>query len=74
MVTFLRFLMKNNVIKNPKIQEMKVIEQLDSSIYRYSTKIRLVDGGEYGYTFRVLPYHPELINKFDLGLIRWVVQ
>lgn len=65
---------KNNTIENPEIQEMKVIEQLDSSIYRYSAKIKLLDGGEYGYTFRVLPYHPELINKFDMGLIRWVVQ
>lgn len=65
---------KNNIIENPDISEMKVIEQLDSSIYRYSAKIKLLDGGEYGYTFRVLPYHPELINKFDMGLIRWVVQ
>jgi glycogen phosphorylase len=65
---------KNDIIENPEIQEMKVIEQLDSSIYRYSAKIKLLDGGEYGYTFRVLPYHPELINKFDMGLIRWVVQ
>jgi starch phosphorylase len=65
---------KNNIIGNPEIQEMKVIEQLDASIYRYSAKIKLQDGGEYGYTFRVLPYNPELINKFDMGLIRWVVQ
>lgn len=65
---------KNNAIENPEIKEMTVVEQLDSSIYRFGAKIKLLDGGEYGYTFRVLPYHPELINKFDMGLIRWVVQ
>ena len=65
---------KNNAIENPEIQEMHVIEQLDSAMYRYTAKINLFDGGEYGYTFRVIPNHPDLINKFDLGLIRWVVQ
>ncbi len=65
---------KNNTIENPEIAEMAMVEQVDASTYRYSTDIRIVEGGEYGYTFRVLPYHSELINKFDLGLIRWVVQ
>ena len=65
---------KNNTIESPEIEEMKVSDQLDASIYRYSANIKLLDGGEYGYTFRVIPYHPELINKFDMGLIRWVVQ
>lgn len=65
---------KNNIIENPEIYEMKVKEQLDSSVFRYEAKIKLQDGGEYGYTFRVLPNNPDLINKFDMGLIRWVVQ
>lgn len=65
---------KNNVIDNPEVLEMRLEEKVDSNSYRYSVDVRLVEGGEYGYTFRVAPYHPELINKFDLGLVRWVVQ
>lgn len=64
----------NGGIENPGIAEMKAVEKLDSGTYRYSADIRLVEGGEYAYTFRVVPYHPDLINKFDLSLIRWVVQ
>ena len=65
---------KNNTIENPEYNDMTLQGQADNGIYRYTGSIRLVEGGDYGYTFRVLPYHPDLINKFDLGLIRWVVQ
>jgi len=65
---------KNNMLDNPEVREMTLKEKTDFAIYRYSTDISLLDGGEYGYTFRVRPYHPSLINKFSMGLIRWVVQ
>lgn len=64
---------KNNIIDSPEIEEMEMVEKIDASLYHYAGKIKLLDGGEYGYTFRVLPYNPDLINKFDMGLIRWVV-
>jgi len=65
---------KNNIIDNPIVEEMKLKERTDSDTFRYSASIRLFEGGEYGYTFRVIPYHPGLINKFETGLVRWVVQ
>ena len=65
---------RNNAIENPQIAEMHITERHDSGYYKYSADISLFEGGEYGYTFRVLPSHPDLINKFDPGLIRWVVQ
>ncbi len=64
---------QNNLIDNAAAEEMKLVEQIDGTTYRFSTDIKLYDGGEYGYTFRVVPYHPEIINKFEMGLIRWVV-
>jgi len=51
--------------------EMKVVRQTDASTYSYEATICLLDGGEYGYSFRVLPQHPNLMNKFDLPLIKW---
>lgn len=65
---------KNNTIENPQSQEMVKDERISGSTYHYTARITLLDGGEYGYTFRVVPYHPGLINKFDQALIRWVVQ
>lgn len=52
-------------------QEMKVQRQTDASSYYYETSLRLVDGGEYGYSFRIIPHHPNLMNKFDLPLVKW---
>lgn len=65
---------KNNTIDNPVIIDMKVDERNDYGICRYSADINLLEGGEYGYTFRVIPCNNDLINEFDMGLIRWVVQ
>jgi len=62
------------LIENAEVIEMKLEEKLEYGLYRYSADISFSDGGEYGYTFRVLPFHPDLINKFETGLIRWVVQ
>jgi starch phosphorylase len=64
---------KNNALENPTCKEMTLEEKIGPSTYRYSVCITLMGGGEYGYTFRVIPFHPGLINKFDMGLIRWVV-
>jgi glycogen phosphorylase len=61
-------------IENPEIKEMKLTREESNGTYRYAVDIRFNDGGEYGYTFRVIPYNPKLINKFDTGLIRWVVE
>ena len=65
---------KNNSIENPVIVDMDVVERNSDGTYLYSANITLYEGGEYGYTFRVIPNHPDIINPFDLGLIRWIVQ
>jgi len=65
---------KNNTIENPEIIDMELEEKSGEGTFRYSANITLFEGGEYGYTFRVIPYHDDLINPFELGLIRWVVQ
>ncbi|NMA67023.1 MAG: glycosyltransferase family 1 protein [Clostridiaceae bacterium] len=61
----------NDRIVNAKTKEMKQIRQVDNSEYYYECEIVLQDGGEYGYTFRTIPRHPNLMNKFDMSLIKW---
>lgn len=62
---------KNGRIENAAIREMKAEGLGESGSLGYSADIHLQDGGEYGYTFRVVPHHPDFINAFDMGLIRW---
>jgi len=65
---------KDNNIEDPEIIDMNLEGKTEEGTYIYSANIKLFEGGEYGYTFRVIPYHPDVINPFDMGLIRWIVQ
>jgi starch phosphorylase len=50
---------------------MRILRQIDASTYEYGGQLSIDDGGEYAYSFRVVPNHPGLFNKTDLPLIRW---
>ncbi len=50
---------------------MSVLRQTDSGAWHYEATLRLSDGGEYGYTFRVIPRNPNQMNKYDLPLVKW---
>ncbi len=39
--------------------------------FQYKGKINCDSTGQYGFTLRILPCHPILINPFELGLIKW---
>lgn len=65
--------LENGKIANAQAVEMNCTEKLADSLYRYSLNLRIEDGGEYAYTFRATPKHPDMINRFDMGLIRWVM-
>jgi len=38
----------------------------------YTAKIELKTGGDYGYTFRIVPKHEMLLDSMNLDLIKWV--
>ncbi len=57
-------------IENASIKTMNLTEKCENNHYKYSSTIYLDSGGEYGYTFRMYPYHPALINNKELGLIK----
>lgn len=63
-----------NNLQDVQVVEMKPEAQLENNTYRYTTDLQILDGGEYGYTFRIYPYHHELINEFELNLVKWVMQ
>ena len=43
----------------------------DTKTYTYSAKIELKTGGDYGYTFRVMPKHKMLLDSENLDLVKW---
>lgn len=55
------------------VSEMKPIGEDEYGSMVYETVISPNRGGEYSYTFRILPYHPYLQDKFDPKLVKWIV-
>ncbi len=47
--------------------------QKNGEMYEYKADIPMKNGGNYGFTYRIIPKNPMLINKQDLGLIKWVL-
>ncbi|MDF2987606.1 MAG: alpha-glucan phosphorylase [Eubacterium sp.] len=66
-------ILENGRIDNAQAAAMNCEEKIGENLYRYGLSLKIDDGGEYAYTYRVTPKHPDLINRFDMGLIRWVV-
>ncbi len=48
-----------------------VADKSKGSKHNYTGQIECNSSGQYGFTLRILPNHPLLINPFELGLIRW---
>ena len=54
---------------------MELIDQKDETReYTYKAKLELTTGGNYGYTFRVMPKHEMLLDAENLDLIKWITQ
>ena len=59
-------------IKNMGIYPMtKVSENADERKYYYEATIMLKSGGNFGYTFRVMPKHEMLLDSENLNLVKW---
>ncbi|HVU68348.1 MAG TPA: alpha-glucan family phosphorylase [Ktedonobacteraceae bacterium] len=56
----------------PQKLAMQYVRQEQDGSYRYELRLQPTSSGSLAYGVRVLPTHPELTGKHDLGLIRWV--
>jgi starch phosphorylase len=61
-------------IIEPVVIEMKPSDSNKDGYLYETTAIPCCGSGRHGYTVRVLPYHPDLKNKFAPRLIRWVTR
>ena len=64
---------ENGTMDHVKIIPMKLVEEDDvAREYHYMAKIELTTGGNFGYTFRVMPKHEMLLDSANLDLIKWM--
>ena len=59
------------IVDDVQITPMEFTEDKKGTL-KYSAKIALKTGGDYGYTFRVIPKHKMLLEGMNLNLIKWI--
>ena len=68
-------ILDNGVVENVSIIPMQLQEaDEEHKKYYFTTKIELTTGGNYGYTFRVMPRHEMLLEPANLNLVKWVTK
>ena len=50
---------------------MRYTKQEQDSSYRYEVQLKPEETGSIAYNVRAYPCHPNLTEKYELGLIRW---
>ena len=68
-------ILDNGIVENVSIIPMKLTKSDDKNkIYEFTTKIELKTGGNYGYTFRVMPKHEMLLDSANMDLVKWITK
>ena len=68
-------ILENGIVENVSITPMTLTEEDEEARkYYFTAKIELVTGGNYGYTFRVMPRHEMILEPANLDLIKWVTK
>ena len=63
----------NGTVDDVLVIPMKLVsEEEEYKRYHYSAKIKLQTGGNYGYTFRVMPQNEMLLDSENLDLVKWI--
>ena len=66
-------ILDNGKLDNISITNMKLVSSNDEEkTYSYEAKIELKTGGNYGYTFRVMPKNNMLLDSENLNLVKWL--
>ena len=66
---------ENGVVDDITIIPMQLEEKDEENrTYIYKAKVNLLNGGNYGYTFRVMPKHEMILDKENLNLIKWITK
>lgn len=68
-------ILENGIVENVSIIPMELQEvDEEHKKYYFTAKIELTSGGNYGYTFRVMPRHEMLLEPANLDLVKWITK
>ena len=68
-------ILDNGIVRVESTIPMELVESDEENRkYTYKATIQLTTGGNYGYTFRVMPKHEMLIESANLDLIKWITK
>ena len=68
-------ILDNGIVEKADVLPMKLIsENKNNNEYEYETEIEMKTGGNYGYTFRVMPKHEMLLDPANLNLVKWITK
>ena len=65
------------ILENGKLEKISAVPMKlvksdeENKEYTYSASVELKTGGDYGYTFRVMPKHDMILNSENLDLVKW---
>ncbi|MCP4634048.1 MAG: glycosyltransferase family 1 protein [candidate division Zixibacteria bacterium] len=62
----------DNNIAEHSVESMKFIECPEEGVFRYEGYILCDESGLYGYSIRILPYHPDMTDQFGLEMMHWI--
>ena len=61
----------NGTVRNVYTEEMNKVGEEDVKKF-YEATLDLTTGGNFGYTFRVMPKHDMLVDSENLDLVKWI--
>ena len=62
-------------VEDTTVIPMKLVsEEPEYKRYTYTAKITIRSGGNYGYTFRVMPKNEMLLDSENLNLVKWLTK
>ncbi len=68
-------ILDTGIVNNVCVTEMKKVdENKEDNLYTYAAKIKLTTGGNFGYTFRVMPKNKMLLDSENMNLIKWMTR
>lgn len=68
-------ILDNGTLENISIMPMELIKtDEENKVYTYEAEIKMKTGGNYGYTFRVMPKLDMLLDAENLNLVKWITK
>ena len=68
-------ILENGIVENVSIIPMELTDSDEEQRkYYFTAKIELTTGGNYGYTFRVMPKNEMILELANLDLVKWITK